>query len=206
MIRLEKRVEGMKFLTIVMLLLSIVWAEKINSKMIISSHIESEEAAKSLYSLEKFFQENHEANLLKKTHNLILGMELLDKYTLVTINKIKIQSVENTLQYLLKEKFPHSFIVHNYTDMQSQVIKKHKNTTDIQNPQKELSIQEAKDKNLFDRIDREWIALILLALAVLILVFRNMQQLAKIKKLQKEVAKYQIILEDEIDCMKVSHG
>jgi len=186
--------------------MSIIWAEEMNSKMILSSHIESGEAAKSLYKLEKFFQENKEANVLKKVHHLTLGMELLDKYILVTITKIKMFSIGNTLQYLLKEKFPDSFIVRNHADIEIPLIKEHVNVSNKHIVQTEMHRLEIKKKTFFNSIDREWVALILLALAGLILVYRSAYQLTKIRRLQKEVAKYQIILEDEVDSIRVSHG
>jgi len=89
----------MKLVIIIMLLMSMIWAEEMNAKMILSSHMKSEEAAKSLYNLENFFHENDEAAILKKEHHLTIGMELLDKYILVTITKIKYYTVENTLQW-----------------------------------------------------------------------------------------------------------
>ena len=189
-----------------MLLMSMTWAAEMNSKMILSSHIKSEEAAKSLYEIEKFFHDNKEAKILKKEHHLTLGMELLDKYILVTITKIKMYSVKNTLQYLLKEKFPDSFVVHANADLEIPLIKEHVNISNTNTLQKQMQTLETKQKTFFRSIDIEWIALILLALAGLALVYRSAIQLAKIKKLQKEVAKYQIILEDEVDTIGLSHG
>jgi len=196
----------MKVLTIIMLVMSIIWAEDMNSKMILSSHIKSEEAAKNLYELEKFFYENKEANTLKKVHHLTLRMELLDKYILVMIDPIKMYSVENTLQHLLKEKFPDSFIVRNSAAVEISRIKVKQNTLKTNEPQKQIQILETEQKSFFSDIDAEWVALILLALAGLMLVYRSAQQLTKIRKLQKEIAKYQIILEDEVDSMEVGRG
>lgn len=183
-----------------------IWAEEMNSKMILSSHIKSEEAAKNLYELEKFFYENKEANVLKKMHHLTLGMELLDKYILVTIKPIKMYSVENTLQQLLKEKFPESFIVRNGPSMETSRIKVKQNTFKTNEPQKQIQTLETEQKSFFSDIDTKWIALILLALVGFILVYRSAQQLTKIRRLQKEIAKYQIILEDEVNSMEVGRG
>ena len=200
----------MKLVTIIMLWMSMVWAEEMNSKMILSSHMKSEEAAKSLYNLEKFFHENDEAAILKKEHHLTLGMELLDKYILVTITKIKSYTVENTLQYLLREKFPDSFVVPSSTNLEIPLIQEHATISNSNTLQKQMQTldtnMETKQKPFYRSIDVEWLALILLALAGLALVYRSARQLTKIKKLQKEIAKYQLILEDEVDTMGLSHG
>jgi len=202
-------------MTIVMLLMTIVWAEEINSKMILSSHIKSEEAAKSLYLIETFFQENTEARNLKKSQHLELAMELLDKYILVTITQIKSSSVENRLQYLLKEKFPHSFIIRK--DLEIPVIKKQiskqgslysqspNNDTLLANT-KQIQGLESKLKTFFNSIDKKWMAIFFLLFFGFMLYYKSVRQLKKIKKLQKELAKYQIILEDEVDRIGVSHG
>ena len=200
----------MKLVTIIMLLMSMIWAETMNAKMILSSHIESEEAAKSLYNLEKFFHENDEAAILKKEHHLTLGMELLDKYILVTITKIKSYTVENRLQYLLKEKFPDSFIVPSFSSLEISLIQEHITISNSNTLQKEMQTlttnMETKQKPFYRSIDVEWLALLLLAFAGLVLVYRSASQLTKIKKLQKEIAKYQLILEDEVDTLGLNRG
>ena len=200
----------MKLVTIIMLLMSMIWAETMNAKMILSSHIESEEAAKSLYNLEKFFHENDEAAILKKEHHLTLGMELLDKYILVTITKIKSYTVENRLQYLLKEKFPDSFIVPSFSSLEIPLIQEHVTISNSNTLQKEMQTltrnMETKQKPFYRSIDVEWLALLLLAFAGLVLVYRSASQLTKIKKLQKEIAKYQLILEDEVDTLGLNRG
>jgi len=204
---LEKRIESMKLLTIVILLVSIVWAEEVHPKMILGAYLKSENAAKSLYEIEKLFQENEKAKALKEKHHLLIGMELLDKYILVTIKPIKIHTVENTLQHLLREKFPDSFIVPHVLESELHImIKKHKNTSDIKQNQADIPVVITKKKTFLSGIDTEWVALILLALAGLVLVYRSARQLVKIRTLQKELAKYQIILEDEVDNMGVRHG
>jgi len=195
----------MKVFVIVMLVMSLMWADAMNSKMILSSHIKSEEAAKVLYDVEKFFQENKEVNTLKRVHHLTLRMELLDKYILIVIKPIKIYSVENRLQHLLKEKFPDSFIVPNSENMGNSRIQLQQNTLKINEPQEQIKTLETKQKSFFSSVDIEWVGLILLVFTGLILVHRSVQQLSKIRTLQKEIAKYQVILEDEVDSMKVGH-
>jgi hypothetical protein len=192
--------------------MSIIRAEEINSKIILSSHIESDEAAKSLYTIEKFFQDNKEAYTLKEEYHLKLGMELLDKYILVTITQIKMYSVENTLQHLLKEKFPNSFIVQR--DVEIPVLKKYASTQNTMNMNKNISNNNIKEiqnsqrkkESFFNSMDKKWMAIILLSLVGLMLLYRSAKQLTKIRILQKEVAKYQIILEDEVNQIRVHHG
>ncbi|MCF6244291.1 MAG: hypothetical protein L3J43_04590 [Sulfurovum sp.] len=196
----------MKLLMMVMMLLSTIWAEEIRSKMIIGAYTESEEAAKSLYELEKSFKENEKIKVLKDTYDLALEMELLDKYILVVVTGIKGYSVANKLQYLLKEKFKNSFIVNYNKTIEISGTKEHLNTSSTHRGQKEINYLDGKRKTLFSTVNIEWIALILLALIGFILSYRSARQFVKIRALQKEIAKYHIILEDEVDNLGVKHG
>lgn len=210
----------MRVFTIIAFFVHILYAQEMNYKMIISAHIESTEAAKSLYEIETFFQENKVAKEIKLKYNLALGMELLDKYIIITLNPIKMTSVKNELKYLLQEKFPESFIVGNtfskdlpkqyqilkdrYTEVESSKVEK-KNTEKLVS--KNLLQEKPDGVELFwQGMQGEWFGLLFLALAGFILIYRSAKQISKIKKLQEEVIQYQSKLENEVNSMGERHG
>ena len=210
----------MRVFTIIAFFVHILYAQEMNYKMIISAHIESQEAAKSLYEIETFFQENKAAKEIKLKYNLALGMELLDKYIIITLKPIKMTSVKNELKYLLQEKFPENFIVGNtffkdlpkqyqilediYTEVESSKVKK-KNTEKFVS--KNLVQEKPDGLELFwQEMQSEWFGLLFLALAGFILIYRSAKQISKIKKLQKEVTQYQSKLENEVNRMGERHG
>lgn len=217
---LEQGSENMRVFTIIAFFVHILYAQEMNYKMIISAHIESQEAAKSLYEIETFFQENKAAKEIKLKYNLALGMELLDKYIIITLKPIKVTSVKNELKYLLQEKFPENFIVGNtffkdlpkqyqilediYTEVESSKVKK-KNTEKFVS--KNLVQEKPDGLELFwQEMQSEWFGLLFLALAGFILIYRSAKQISKIKKLQKEVTQYQSKLENEVNRMGERHG
>ncbi len=190
----------------------VINAENIHYKMIVSTHIETEEAAKSLYDLEKFFYEKKEAHDIKSKYNLLLGMEMLDKYVIITLKPVQTNSMKNQLRYLLQEKFPESFFI------KAQPIETQSKTINIQNQVKSrakakkneyTAIQKStlvkKEENFgrlnvfWKELDREWLGLLFLALAGFILIYRSAKQITKIKKLQEKVTKYQAKIEGEVD-------
>ena len=210
----------MKIIMIALFSLHMLYAQAINKKMILSANLTLEDAGKSLYDAEKFFQENTQANVLKKMYKLSVNMELLEPYILVTVQPIKSLSVKNKLHYLLQSKFPQSFVV----DTIKKVAKKTKKyatnvktSTPIskktsqklkQKPQPIPSINQEKKGTVFVKmeqfwrsLDREWLGLIFLALAGFLLIYRSARQMSKIKSLQKEVSKYQNKIEGEMNTM-----
>jgi len=193
----------MKVLVIVLFLLQILFAQTINQKMIISAHFETEEATQDLYEIENFFQENAEAYALKEKYNLLLGMELLEAYVLVTVKPITLVSVKNKLHYLLQAKFPQNFIVDNtFIRVQPKLkkVERSKEKKEVFIPSKETPIEMlSRVKQFLDDLNSEWLGLILLALAGFLLVYRSAKRMSKIKKLQNEVSGYQSKIEGEIN-------
>lgn len=190
--------------------------------MILSADLATEDAAHNLYEAEKFFQENMQAQALRRTNKLSVDMELLEPYVLVTIKPITSLSVKNKLHYLLQSKFPKNFMVDNIKTDNIKIVvpkeKKHQKVTEKE-VDKEVNIQtkviskntnrySEKKKSLLGDIqkfwrtlDSEWLGLIFLALAGFLLVYRSAKQMSKIKSLQEEVSKYQTKIEGEMDTM-----
>jgi len=213
----------MRVLVIILFSLQLLCAQEMNQKMIISSHLKTEDAAQSLYDVEKFFQENLKLNNLKIKYHLSLGMELLEPYVVITLKPITSTVVKNKLHYFLHSKFPQNFIVDN-TQMKKtpkptinnikpiiQVMKpkKRKETSleEIKKPIKEVTINRyAQVKQFWKELDSEWLGLIFLALAGFLLVYRSARQMSKIKALQKEVSKYQTKVESEMNNMGETHA
>ena len=210
-----------------------LYAQVMNQKMILSANLATEDAAQSLYDAEKFFQENTQANALRKMHKLSVDMELLEPYVLVTVQPITSLNVKNKLHYLLQSKFPQNFVVDNI----KKVVKKAKNQPKmIKNPistatklkpkvaqklqptpsasqQVDKSTSQVKKNSFVTKIeqfwhslDSEWLGLIFLALAGFLLVYRSAKQISKIKSLQKEVSKYQNKIEGEMNTMGDKHA
>jgi hypothetical protein len=213
----------MRVLVIVLFSLQLLCAQEINQKMIISSHLKTEDAAQSLYDVEKFFQENLKINNLKTKYHLSLGMELLEPYVVVTLKPITSTEVKNKLYYLLHSKFPQNFIVDNTQMKKSsnptinnikpiiQVVKpkeiKETSVEEIKKPIKEVTIDRyTQVKQFWKKLDSEWLGLIFLALAGFLLVYRSARQMSKIKALQNEVSKYQKKVENEMNYMGEKHA
>ena len=196
----------MKKLMIIVFLFNILFAQMIDQKMVISAKKESADAARSLYELEKFFQENRAAKELQAQEHLELSMELLDDYVLTVIKPIKTVSLKNQLKLLLQTKYPHAFIVQNRKKNSTSTpvsvekkkvrhiaLKKHK-------PEIKKGMKNIVQKNSLIRgLSNEWLALIILALAGLFLVYRSARQINKIKKLQKKLETYQEKVATQMD-------
>ena len=209
----------MKKLLVLLFFLQTMFLQAIEQKMILSAHLGTKDAAKDLYKIEKFFQENQRAKALQAKHHLGLQMELLEDYVLVTIKPISLTSVKNDLHYLLQEKFPQNFVVDD-TPMRDtlsvkKVIKELKSPKEVlvetKDKSEKISVEKAITKSemqMFDHVklfweelESEWIALFLLALAGFMLIYRSTRQISKIKALQKKVEVYQGKLEDDIEDM-----
>ena len=213
-----------------LLLLDVLYAKEIDQKMILSTHLEVNKAAESLYQLEIFFRENSFAKKIKSDNKLNLQMELLEKYVLVTVKPIRTTILKNKLQYLLQEHYPHNFIVNDTRMLERQRRNtsskdKVKNNITTQavvippkvKPVKEVLAMNSKEENniaeiyeklsaFWKALDMQWIGLWLLALAGFLLVYRSAKQISKIKALQKKVEVYQTKVESEIDTIGEKHA
>jgi len=212
----------MKTMIIVLFSLQVLYAQALNQKMILSAELTTKAAADSFYEAEKFFQENTQAQEIKKMNKLSINMELLEPYVLVTIKPITNLRVKNQLRYLLQSKFPQNFMV----DTIKKTIRKEKKHQEIvektvpletkiqtkvvrKSPpshQKKMVLFWEKLKQFWHSLDSEWLGLIFLALAGFLLVFRSARQMSKIKSLQEEVSKYQTKIEGEMDTMRETHA
>ncbi len=196
----------MKKLMIIFFLIHTVFAQAINDKMVISAQKESSDAARSLYELEKFFQENPAAKKLQREEHLELGMELLDEYVLTVIKPIQTVSLKNQLKLLLQTKYPDAFIVQERKKKNTKAIhpvkslvKKKTEPVVLKKSSLEINKRIVQKTSLIKGLPNEWLALIVLALAGLLLVYRSTRQINKIKKLQKKLEKYQEKVEIQMD-------
>jgi len=196
----------MKKLMILLFLFHTVFVQAIDQEMIISAEKETSKAAYSLYELEKFFQENQTAKELKTDEHLELSMELLDDYVLTVIKPIKTISLKNRLKLLLQTRYPHAFIVPDrhqaFAKTTLPVQKKRLNSVKATSsvPQTKKSMKHVvKKDSLIKGLSNEWLALIVLALAGLLLVYRSTRQINKIKKLQQKLEMYQEKVETQMD-------
>ncbi len=206
----------MKKFIIIVFFLNILFAGNINHKMIISATTKTEEAAQALYELEKFFQENNTAKKLSSKHHLELGMELLEDYVLIVIKPIRTVSLKNELKILLQTKYPDAFTVQNIYKKKIRVSlpevekKSDKVTLETVTPKNKKNIKKIvkntidtkeviKTDTLINSIANEWLALLVLAFAGLLLVYRSTLQINKIKKLQHKLEAYQEKVGDQMD-------
>ena len=201
-----------KKLIIIVFLFFTFFAHAVEQKMIISAEQKTSTAAHVLYELEKFFQEDIHAQELKSKYHLDLEMELLDEYVLVVIKPIQTVLVKNELKLLLQMKYPQAFMVPNsYKEKNNTVRQEAKKivieTTlpkQIKNVRKiPKGVVEKKEivkaDSLLPNIANEWLALLILAIAGLLLVYRSTRQINKIKKLQEKLESYQEKVENQMD-------
>jgi citrate lyase beta subunit len=201
-----------KRLIIIVFLFSTFFAHAVEQKMIISAEHKTSTAAHVLYELEKFFQEDKHAKELKSKYHFNVEMELLDEYVLVVIKPIQTIFVKNELKLLLQMKYPQAFIVP-YSDKEKnssvrEEVKKIVTETTLPEPIKNVrkipkKVVEKKEiikaDSLLPNIANEWLALLVLAIAGLLLVYRSTRQINKIKKLQEKLESYQEKVENQMD-------
>lgn len=207
----------MKKAWVLVYVLATVFVHANAQKMILSANIQTQEAAKDLYKVEKFFQENATAKSLQTKYKLNIQMELLGAHVLVTIKPIRDRVVKNKLNYLLKDQFPQRFVVNDTpvmdklpstkinkkiepvqkTTVTMKVTKKQEVT--VARKEKEVQTSISDELKLFwNNLDSEWIGLVFLALAGFLLIYRSNRQISKIRALQKEVEVYQSKIENDI--------
>jgi hypothetical protein len=207
-----------RFWMMVCFSLQLFGADPINQKMILSAHLQTKDAAQSLYRAEKFFQENSNAHALKDQYHLTLGLELLEPYVAVSIKPIGALEVKNKLRYLLQASFPQNFVVDDtpvFTKIQpktpvvqspaqaNQPIKPKENIVTVD---EKTTDRYARVKRFFQTMQSEWFGLLFLALAGFMLVARSARQMSKIRSLQEQVSKYQSKVEGEIHTMGEQRG
>jgi hypothetical protein len=197
----------MKKWIILSLFTSILCATDMHQKMILSTSLNPSEMKHDLKEVKYFFNHTSHAKKLQEEYGFTFQLETLDKYTLLTLKPIKSYIVKNKINYLLKQKFPESFIVDN-TPLP--VIKEEKKSNSIPyKSNRQLSTSVSLDKVekkeimqvFWKNVSLEWIALIILAIAGLLLVYRSAKQISKIRGLQKKVEDYQYKVEKEISEM-----
>ena len=201
-----------KRLIIIVFLFFTFFAHAVEQKMIISAEEKTSTSARILYELENFFQEDTHAKELKSKYHLDLEMEVLDKYVLVVIKPIQTVLVKNELKLLLKMKYPQAFMVPNsHKEKKSTVRHKAKKiVTETPVPQQIKNVRKIpksvvekkeiiKADSLLPNIANEWLALLVLAIAGLLLVYRSTRQINKIKKLQEKLESYQEKVENQMD-------
>jgi len=170
-------------------------ASTMNQKMIISVGKSSVEAEKVLHTAKLFFDEQ------KQFPQLNPKIEKLNEYFLVTISPIDTIALKHTLYTVLQAKFSGIFTIDNI-EIQGKVSERTEGSKvkPIIVPKAIKTIPKAKEiihkhvKNVEDEkisfwqnIDREWYALLALAMAGLILILRSTYQIGKIKKLQMKL-------------------
>ncbi len=197
----------MKKWIILSLFISILCATDMNQKMILSTSLDSAEMKHTLQEVKYFFNHISSAKELQEEYGFTFQLETLDKYTLLTLKPIKSHIVKNKINYLLKKKFPKSFIVDNTSLPVIHEERKNNSITHKSNRQLPIPvlIDKVEKKEIgqvfWKNLSLEWIALIILAIAGLLLVYRSAQQISKIRGLQKKVEDYQRKVEKEISAM-----
>jgi len=181
------------------ILLHSLYAQTVTQKMIVGAYLERENAANELYKLEELFEKNSALKQLKQTNHLRAEMEELSPYVMVVVKPIASSVLKNRLHVLLQSTFPKIFSV-----IESKRTKK----IALPSVKKEIPQKTTmkKHNSFWTQIDSEWIGLILLALAGLLLVARSAKQMGKIKSLQEEMSKYQNKVENEMQGMEQEHA
>ena len=176
---------------IVILMTTYIFAGTINQKMIITVSKNSFQAEQSLHYLEEFFYKHGNFPQIE------IKIEKLDEYFLVTLSPVDNIVTKHELYTLLQPKFLNIFTVDNIKIKNSSkstylkpAVLEDLSKTAVQKkdivPKLEKSIRN-KLTSFWKAIDGDWLALIALAMAGIILIFRSNYQIGKIKKLQKEI-------------------
>ncbi len=201
----------MKPLTVILLFSTILFSATLNQKIIIDVTTEPQPSTDILQKIENFFQTNSLARSLQSKNHLTITLKKLKGYDLIEIKPVSSIEVKNRLKFLLHKEFPQFFVVDDTFRKKSMgttlpVTAKPKHLKALHaEKQKCTSSSSVKNESkgystsLIKGIVDEWLALIILAIAGLLLVYRSARQISKIKKLQKKLEKYQNRLKTEVD-------
>ena len=193
---------SVKVLMLIGVLVYSLYAQTATQKMIVGAYLERENAVNELYKLEELFEKNSALKQLKQTNHLRAEMEELSPYVMVVVKPIASSVLKNRLHVLLQSTFPKIFSV-----IESKRTKKIAlPSVKKEIPKKTQKATMKKHDSFWTQIDSEWIGLILLALAGLLLVARSAKQMGKIKSLQEEMSKYQNKVENEMQGMEQEHA
>jgi len=206
-----------KFFIIMGLFAHSLFAQMVTHKMILSAYTDVDVATKSLHKARALFKQEDQLKRIKQVNHLRLEMEILEPYTMVVLKPIATIELQNRLHLLLQSSFPQAFITaetqkSRYTripDVKKTVAKEQKllKTEKHLPTLKENTIKQSNEKikSYWNHLSSEWVALLLLAFAGLLLVARSARQMSKIKSLQEEMVKYQNRVEHEVLDMEKEH-
>ncbi len=204
----------MKLLITIMVIFNILYAQKINEKIILSADKLQFITNNDVNNLEIYFDNNHYLSKLKAENHLSFHVETLGEYTALVLKPIKTKKLKNKLILLLKYQYPDAIAINDSIfsrDEIGQMSASNDKNVVIENRvtdwyEGEIQSDKSLFKYLLKRIDMEWLALFALALAGLILVIRSAYQIHKIKILQNELRMYQKNREAELNTAGVNNG
>ena len=174
-----------------------------SERVIVLDTAETLDAALSVQKeAERIIQSKPEAENFWKQSGLHIVVEPLEDYYIVTVSSLHNTAEENSVNILLKQRFPHAFSVpkwhtvskhpaqiHASKQMMQPVAKRRLKTHE--KSKKSQIEKKSVSKQFIEGMDNEWIALIILALLGLILVMRSTHQIKKIKQLQHKLEETQ---------------
>ena len=210
----------MKFFIVFFLFVSYSYAQTLNQKIVLYALLDTQKAQKVLEETKQYFSAHPHIDTFLSHHKLVPKLEKLDPYILITLSPIQNIKEKQEIFYLLHKKFSDMFTVNNTfsktlspkmaTQEKTKVeytVKTNRKanvSTAIQTISKvsPTKTTSASLQNFWKNFDSEWIGLLILALAGLLLIFRSARQVSKIKNLQNEVEQYQNKVGNEMKNME----
>lgn len=174
----------MRFIFLVLFSMTLLFAQKVSEKLILTNDKNSTSAQMHLLKLKMFFKENEEIQILQKTYALKLSIETLGEYNMLIIKPISEVKVKNALFLLLKPLFPDMFAIEEKPNIQQNITNNDSFTAKVEGMVKEIGMQ--------------WVALLILSMLGLILSIVNRRKMSTLEIIQKDLSKRQDELENEI--------
>ena len=183
----------MRVLWVMLFSITLLFSEGMHQKLIVSTDKNRQSAQESLQKLKIYFIENPNIRALNQANDLKLELETLGAYTMVVVKPIMSLSVKNRLLIELAPVFPDIFAL----ETNGPHVKEKGHAESFASTKKTID-QEERVKTFMNTIGLQWIFLLILAAAGLLLSILRRKKLLMIDKKQKELDSDQREIENEI--------
>ena len=161
-------------------------------KLIVYYDTNEAQAKAELLKLKVYFIENESIRTLQEQHHLVMEIDTLDGYYMVTLKPVVSLDVRNELLIILKPLFKDIFFIAYETHTPS-MTKNPKSSKTV------IPIEKQKtETSLIDEIGLQWLALLLLSLVGLLLSIASRKKIIHLGKNQKDLKEKQTYIEREI--------
>ncbi len=172
---------------------TILLAQDIVQKFILESDKNDTIIESKFQDTKKYFQTTTSLQELKDKHNLVLNLESLGSFKIITLSPIKTTKLKNKLLLTLSTKYPDIFAL----NIKQKTKPKKTHITDLPKKKESTTIETYKKEYSYV-LSLEWLTFILLTIISLTLITRSLLQLYKLKKLQQKLKVNHEKLENEL--------